>query len=166
MQKIPEMSISINVNENDKFSRNISDDLLISTENLDECLEKQAALYAYYCMKHQQLCSMKDRLDFEYDKIYNQAMQIARRSLMESGSRVTDKQIHSVVSCDENVLAAKEKYLDISAKKDQLYALVKALEQKKDMIYSIVTRRKYEIDAIRGSSIFLSKIPKSGIEDE
>jgi len=164
MKDIPEMKIDINIDEK-KFSRDINEDLLIDSNNLDEALEKQAALYAYYSITLQQATALRDQAEFDYERTLNDAIQTARTEFSGSEKRITDKQVMAVVGNAPEVLAAKQLFLKFSAQRDQLYALVRALEHKKDNLIAIAYRRRSEIEAIGNKTIY-GKIPRSGLEDE
>lgn len=163
MEDIPRIDVDITIYE-EKFTRNINEDLLVSSDSLDECLEKQAALYAYYSVRMQQATAIRDQAEFEYDKLINEAMQVARVELIDEKVRVTDKQVDARVKSLREVIQLKKEYLDACSKRDQLYALVRALEHKKDAVIALAYRRRSEIDAITNKVIY-SKVPKSGIEE-
>ncbi len=163
MKEIPPITIDVTIGE-EKFTRDINEDLIVSPDNLDECLEKQASLYAYYSIRLQQATAIKDQLQFEFDKTSNFAIQTARAEFAGTSTRITDKQVMAIVDTEESVLEAKQEYLDASKQRDELYSLVRALEHKKDAVLAIAYRRRSEIDALMHSSI-KTRIPKSGIED-
>lgn len=163
MQDIPNISMNIKIGE-DVFDRNITEDLTLSQENLDESLEKQASLYAYYSLRMHQATALRDFAEYTFEKETNKAINVARETLFGSGTKVTDKQIMAVVGNDPAVLAAKEMYLKYSTYRDQLSGFVRAIEHKKDATIALAYRRRSEIDALTHNTIY-SKIPKTGIED-
>lgn len=163
MEDIPKIEVDITIYE-EKFTRNINEDLISNSENLDECLEKQAALYAYYAIRMQQATAIRDQAQFEYEQIIHQAMQVARVELIDEKVRVTDGQIEARVKSRPEVILSKQEYLNACSKRDQLYALVRALEHKRDAVLALAYRRKSEIDAMT-NRIYSSSIPKSGVEE-
>ena len=164
MEAIPHIEVDITIFE-ETFTRNINEDLLVSSEHLDECLEKQAALYAYYSVRMQQATTMRDQAEFEYSKIINEAMQVVRVELIDEKIRVTDKQVEARVKSIPEIILAKQEYLDACSKRDQLYALVRALEHKKDAVLALAYRRRSEIDALTNHVAYSKIIPRSGIEE-
>lgn len=164
MEAIPRIEVDITIYE-ETFTRNINEDLLVSSDSLDECLEKQASLYAYYSIRMQQATAIRDQAEFEYDKIINEAMQIVRVELIDEKIRVTDKQVEARVKNLPGVMRLKQEYLDACSKRDQLYALVRALEHKKDAVLALAYRRRSEIDALTNQVFYSKNIPKSGIEE-
>ena len=164
MEDIPQITVEVKIGE-EEFTRNINEDLLVDPNNLDECLEKQAALYAYYSVRLQQATALRDQLEFEMEKTTNIAIQTARAEFIGSSTRITDKQIMAIVDTEASVLAARQEYLDAGKQRDQLYSLVRALEHKKDAILAVAYKRRSEIDALMHSSVKKS-VPKSGIEDD
>lgn len=164
MQEIPQIQVEIVVGE-DRFERNINDDLIIDPNNLDEALEKQPALYAYYANRLQQAIAQKEQAEFELEKVTNEATDIARRELAEQKQRVTDKQLSAFVESQSEVQGAKIKVLAASHIRNQLYALVKAVEQKKDSLLTLAYNRRHEIDALRHKVIKAPR-PISGVEDD
>ena len=107
MEDIPKIEVDITIYE-DKFTRNVNEDLLAASENLDECLEKQAALYAYYSVRMQQATALRDQAEFEYDKIINEAMQVVRAELIGESVRVTDKQVDARVKSRPEIIMMKQ----------------------------------------------------------
>lgn len=147
MKEIPPINVDIFIDE-EKFSRNINEDLNVSDENLDECLCKQASLYAYYSMRFQQANELKNNAEFEYDNIVNFTIKQVRESCSESKSRVTEKQVMAIVDTTDEVLNAKKRFLNLSSQRDYLYSLVKALEHKKDTIITLAYKKRSEMDAL------------------
>jgi len=164
MEEIPQITVDITIGE-EKFTRNINEDLMADPNNLDECLGKQAALYAYYSMRLQQATAMKDQAQFELDKTTNLAIQTARVTFIGSNTRITDKQVMAIVDTEPAVLLARQEYLNANKQRDQLYSLVRALEHKKDAVLAIAYRRRSEIDAMMHNTV-KSRVPKSGIEED
>ena len=162
MQPIPEMKIDIQVG-NEKFTRNLSEDLSIDQSRLDEALENQAALYAYYAIRFQQANSEMEAAKFDYERAMNVAIQTTREELMGSSSRITDKQITAIINNQPEVLAARTRLLELSYKRDQLNSLVRALDHKKDALLSLAYKRRSEIDSLINKTI--SRRQVTGIED-
>ncbi len=163
MEDVPNIEVNITIFE-EKFTRNINEDLIVNSETLDECLEKQAALYAYYSVRMQQATAMRDQAEEEYEKMINQAMQTVRAELIGENVRITDKQIDARVKSLPQITTLKQEYLNACSQRDQLYALVRSLEHKREMILAFAYRRKSEIDALT-NKVYSSSISKSGIED-
>lgn len=147
MQPIPPINIDINIGE-EKFTRNINEDLNVSEDDLDECLSKQAALYAYYHLRFHQANELKNFAELEYENTLNEAIKIARDTLIDSKNRVTDKQVMAIVNSSPEVLKSRKKFLNLSSQRDYLYSLVKALEHKKDTIITLAYKKKAEIEAL------------------
>lgn len=165
MKPIPEIKISIQIGEK-FFDRNINEDLEVHPHNLDEALMYQASLYAYYSIRLQQMNALRDQAEFEYDKALNEHMSIVRDELTGSGVKTTDKIVTAMVNSRPEVLEARQKFLDKSSDRDQLYALVRALEHKKDAVIALAYQRRSEMEAIGLNVKKRTEIPKSGIEDE
>lgn len=164
MKRIPEMNLELKIGE-EKFERNVSSDLEVDENDLDELLCNQASLYAYYSLYLQKATHERDQAQFLLEQITNKCIQTAREELDITTKRVTDKQIMAVVDSSDDVLRAKSEYIDAVYRRDQLYSLVRALEQKKDAIITLAYKKRSEIEAL-GSSVSRSRVPKSGIEDE
>jgi hypothetical protein len=168
MDPIPEMLIDIKIGE-ERFTRNLNNDLSIDAHNLDDSLINQAALYGYYAIRLQQATELRDNAEFEYEKTLNESMQVVREELMSSDKgKVTDSIIKAVVNTQDAVLARKKVYLNRAANRDKLYSLTRALEQKLDALKSLAFKQRSELDAITSSSIYKkrAKVPISGVEDD
>ena len=164
MQEIPRMDMNIEIGE-ERFDRNLNDDLVIDQNNLDQCLEQQAALYAYYAIRYQQVQTLRDQAEFDYDRIMNEANNVVREELTGSSAKVTEKTVSALVESRTEVLAAKRLFLKYASQRDQMYSLVRALEHKKDCVLAIAYKKRQEFELMQSSVIMKSKIPKSGIEE-
>lgn len=158
------MKVDLQIGE-EKFDRNVSEDLSVDPNDFNDALCKQASLYAYYATKMQQVAAAKDQAQFDLDKTINAQIGIARAEFSSGGTRITDKAITAFVESQESVQAKRQHLINISHAYSQLYALVRALEHKRESLVNLAFMYKREFDAMASRSIKRNAPPTSGVEE-
>lgn len=142
---IPQIQIKIEI-EGKAIDRDINQDLRIDPENLDEALVKQPALFAYYASLTQQTNLLLAKARFDYDKKMAEHLREAREELSGSHVRVTDKQLQAVIDTQPVILAAKKRVLELEHQSQLMWAIVKALEHKRECLMQLCNNRRKEME--------------------
>jgi hypothetical protein len=120
----------------------LSDELLKFDDHTVELeLSKQASLYSYY---HALMAYAKKELtDVETEQ--NRYMAVLRKSLREEAtSKLTAKDLDDAVFADQKLTEHQSHVNELSFRYELLKGLVKALEQKKDMLQQVSANKREE----------------------
>ena len=165
---IPQMTVTIEVEDEESFSRDVSADLSVNEATIDESLMNQASLYAYYSSLYWKAQRLYSRKNLEMENLKSDLWEKAREELQEGQSSrwtISKDRVEQAINRMPQVRVLKALVIEAETNARRLYGLMKALEHKKDMIQNICYNRRREMDFI-GSNRVVKKqeIPKSGNE--
>lgn len=119
---------------------------LIDVSNLDRMLQRHAALRAWVNATYELARVADDRAKWELTKAQSRAL-LAAKAILDptTGKNKTVPVLQAEVDGDEEVQAAMEKLLMLSEKRAALRAMAGALEDRKDMLIQIASKRRKEM---------------------
>lgn len=122
--------------------REISDALVkFNDHDIDEEMMRQASLYSYY---HGLMCAAKKSMN-DLDADLTRLSAKLRSGYKSSATgKLTAKDLDDLVLADDSYRAAQQEVNDSTFKYELLKGLVRALEQKKDMIVQVSANKREE----------------------
>jgi len=122
--------------------KDISDALVqFSESNVEDEMIRQASIYSYYFGL---MCVAKKQMnDFSAD-IMRITSKLRSGFKQGSSTKLTAKDLDDLVGVDEAYLAANKELNSATFKYELLKGLVRALEQKKDMIVQVSANKREE----------------------
>jgi len=106
----------------------------ISTADLDQALENNAAIYAYVNTKYQIAEAEEAKLEWQYEQALSHAFSALRDDGEAIGSAKEKREL------DDDVINIKKKILKAERKRRVLWALVKGLESREQMLIQLAKR--------------------------
>lgn len=120
----------------------ISDELLkFDDHSIDSELSRQASVYSYY---HALMAFAKKELSDGENKHTQLMSQLRKEKRIEGGGKLTAKDLDDAVLCDEQLKEHQDLVNDLEFRYELLKGLVKALEQKKDMLQQVSANKREE----------------------
>jgi len=156
MDPIPEMKVTIEIDDGEKFSRNVSEDLHVSPETINEALMHQAALYAYYASLYHTAQRLANLRELALDNMKANMWEVAREQLSENGTSkwsTSRDRIDAAINRTPQMQAARKAVIMAVSNAEKLKSLMKALEHRKDMIMNMAYGMRKEWDFVGGSRI-------------
>ena len=122
--------------------REISDALVkFNDHDIDEEMMRQASLYSYY---YGLMCAAKKSMN-DLDADLTRLSAKLRSGYKSSATgKLTAKDLDDLVLADDSYRAAQQEVNDATFKYELLKGLVRALEQKKDMIVQVSANKREE----------------------
>lgn len=124
--------------------KTISDALVMFDDsNIELEMQRQPTIYSYY---HALMSLAKKTVnDIEADNVrVASTIRSSYRNNSKVGNKLTAKDLDDQVFADEQYIAATRKLNDASFKYELLKGLVRALEQKKDMLQQVSANKREE----------------------
>jgi hypothetical protein len=120
----------------DYIEHDPEEDRKINRYRLDEEAEKQAATYGFYADRLAEAKSNRDsqKANLEYIEA---KVGLQMRENPPENIKVTDSTISNLVSCNDDVQSAKNKYLEEQALVNKLEAIVTAMEHRRSQIKNL-----------------------------
>jgi len=123
--------------------KDISDALIkFDGSNLDEEMQRQASLYSYYHGLMIAAKKMVNDLDADLTRL---SAKLRSGYKMSSTTKLTAKDLDDLVLADDSFVVAQKEVNEATFKYELLKGLVKALEQKKDMLQQVSANKREEI---------------------
>jgi hypothetical protein len=120
----------------------ISDELLkFDDHSIDSELSRQASVYSYY---HALMAFAKKELSDAENKHTQLMSQLRKEKRIEGGGKLTAKDLDDAVLCDEQLKEHQDLVNDLEFRYELLKGLVRALEQKKDMLQQVSANKREE----------------------
>lgn len=110
----------------------VEPDLTISTDTIDDCINKQAGLIAYYGSEWAKLENKVRILKIEVDEVYAARETYYRKAQIEG--KITEAAIKAMVTVDKQYMNKQREYIDAKYELDKLDVVMKALDNKRDML--------------------------------
>lgn len=109
----------------------VEPDLKVSTDTIDDCINKQAGLIAYYGSEWARL-EMQVRIKkIEVEETYASRENYYRKTAKE---KLTESQVKALVNLDSKYQSIQREYIDARYELDKLDVIMKALDNKRDML--------------------------------
>ena len=123
--------------------KDISDALVkFDGSNIDDEMQRQASLYSYYHGLMIAAKKMVNDLDADLTRLSAKLRSGYKRS---STTKLTAKDLDDLVLADDSFVVAQKEVNEATFKYELLKGLVKALEQKKDMLQQVSANKREEI---------------------
>lgn len=132
-----------------KKTVDLQDELVIDQYNIEKELYEQPKKYVYYTSLLEKVRAYLESAELALDVEHANLYEPSRASLQqETGSKPTKDQIESRILSDETYREKKEQVAILEGSVKNLYYIVKAFEQRKDMLIQLSTherkREEYE----------------------
>ena len=122
--------------------KDISDALLQFDENtVDTEMSRQAAIYSYY---HGLMSLAKKRVGDMQTELTRFGSEIRKDTKEESSGKMTAKDLDDAVNSNPEIFVKMAEINEMSFRFELLRGLVRALEQKKDMLQQVSANRREE----------------------
>jgi len=122
--------------------KDISDALVSFTDHaVEDEMFRQASIYSYY---HGLMSMAKRRMNECNLNITHFASNLRKTTRTESASKLTAKDLDDIVLSDDTHSALQNRSDDAVFKYEMLKGLVRALEQKKDMLQQVSANKREE----------------------
>jgi hypothetical protein len=123
--------------------KDISDALVkFDGSNIDDEMQRQASLYSYYHGLMIAAKKMVNDLDADLTRL---SAKLRSGYKMSSTTKLTAKDLDDLVLADDSFVVAQKEVNEATFKYELLKGLVKALEQKKDMLQQVSANKREEI---------------------
>jgi len=120
----------------------LSDELLkFDDHSIDQELMKQASTYSYY---HALMAFAKKELSDAENKHTQIMSRLRKDKRTESSSKLTAKDLDDAVLSDEQLKEHQDHINELEFRYELLKGLVRALEQKKDMLQQVSANKREE----------------------
>jgi hypothetical protein len=137
------MKVSISVADKE-FNGTIRDVLLINEANLSSEFERQPSTYAYFAALMEFAVA-----DVEHKKLAFSVMEAnldsVKRTELKDQTKVTEAVIRSAIIKDQKYQLLSEELIEAQRQLGILKGLVKALEQRKDMLIQLGASKRQEM---------------------
>lgn len=124
----------------------IEDLFYIDETNLTQEFMRQAALYAYFSTLLSTADMKANSVDLMKDQAYAEADLYYREDADKNGRKITEPQVKSTVTIDEAYAKACERDIQMRYDVSILKSIVKALEQRAEMLISLGAHLRHEAD--------------------
>lgn len=148
--RITVASPSVNVD------RDAARDLAFTEDNLNENMQKQASVYAYWSILQQKAEADIDRAKFECSRVEADISQKIRTGAIEipGGSvKLTEGMVTMMIDQDVTVKAARLAVVDASYARNMIKSVVRAMEHKKDMMLSMALNKRQELKTLGSMTV-------------
>lgn len=152
------MNIKVTIGDK-KFDGNIREVLTINEATLSDEFVKQPSLYAWFAtlaeFANAEVESKKMALS-----ILSANLDAEKRTDLAKDGKVTEGMVASAVTKDKRFLVASEELIDVTRQAGILKGLVKALDQRKDMLIQLGSMKRQEM-FLFDSGVDISKLRKN-----
>jgi len=118
----------------------------IDEEDLDREYREQSALYAYFITKTSEADDLHAQAVTNKELVYAQADEYFRSKFRDLGIKVTEKGVESSIIQDEEYGEALDKERKTKLQHTILKGIVRAMEQRANMLISLGAHRRAELD--------------------
>lgn len=126
----------------EKFAFSTKSELFIDRDNLDDDLARQAALYAFFGIKlSAELKKEKAILEAQYEELFNQLDQEIRPTFKQ---KPTETEVKNKIKTDRRIIALSKRLTNLEFDEYKISIMLKALEQRKDMLKALSMNRSME----------------------
>lgn len=120
----------------------------IDSNNLTQEFSAQASTYAYYALQLAEADYKAGIATSNREQTYANLDKVYRDAFMAAGKKVTETQLTSAVTDDEDYQAAKAAELEAKHKVRVLKAVVDALQMRADMLISLGAQTRSEMGMV------------------
>jgi len=126
----------------EKFTFSTKSELFIDRDNLDDDLARQAALYAFFGIRlSAELKKEKAILEADYEELFNRLDQEVRPTFK---TKPTETEIKNKIKTDPRIIVLSKKLTKLEFDEYKISIMLKALEQRKDMLKALSMNRSME----------------------
>lgn len=145
LQEIAGMDILLKV-DGKSITINLADLFLIDEANLTKEYSRQAALYAWLGVVGAKADHKASMADLAKDQEYARTDEAYREQFDASGRKMTEPQVKSLILIDKDYMRASANELALKYDSKLIQALIKALDQRADMLISLGSHLRHEVD--------------------
>ena len=128
-----------------RYDGNLRDIVKINEAILTEEFIKQPSLYAWFATLMEFASAEMDTEKMNLDILSANLDSEKRVSLLAEGKKATESMVASAIEVDAKHIQAKKNLIEASRKYGVLRAIVRALEQRKDMLIQIGSTKRQEM---------------------
>ncbi len=149
--------------------RLVEPDLKVSTDTIDSCIDKQAGLISYYGEEWAKLEKQVRETKIEVEEIYASRENYYRKTAKE---KLTEAQVKALVILDNQYKSIQRTFVDAKYELDKLDVVMKALDNKRDMLGLKMKRVLMEWSpevsqkGLERDSVILRKVRSESIQED
>jgi hypothetical protein len=125
---------------------NLATELSIDRKNINDNMSKQPSQYAWFAVLHALANDAYERLKAEKKSLYAEKDNRVRARAAKLGEKTTEKGIEQAIELDPEYMELSEHILEAKLNVDLLQAALIAFMQRKDMLISISSNMRAEMD--------------------
>lgn len=133
-----DFNVTVRDYSGNEITHNLQDELRINKHDLSSEMESQPSKYIYWAFLQDKASSLLEGAELERDRIYASLYEPKRQALVASGTaKPTKDQINSAILADTDYTGAEDKVKELSEQFNNMKYIVKAFEQRKDMLIQL-----------------------------
>lgn len=137
--------IDIQGTRNQELMEQVTKLVDISLENIDEILMKHSANYVWYSTLLVRTSTKRSQIKFELDVLKAELSKRVRAEAAANNIKLTEAMVENEILTNPQYQAKYEEFLTVKEEEEMLNALVKGMEQRKDLLVSLISLRKEEL---------------------
>lgn len=127
------------------FKFNLIDITLIKESTIESELKRQPSYYGFCLLLQKKLNTEYEKLRQQRKKLYGKLYLRAKENLKSnSGRGYSDEAARAYVLCNKEYVTITEACIRAKDSTDTLYAIIRALEQRKDLMQTISSNKRKE----------------------
>jgi len=125
-------------------SKDIKEKLKVDPKNLNAELIEQPGLFAYYAYEMSKKKEELEELELDLDILESETDRKVRNNFLIKNEKVSEKKVEMVVMSITKVKELKRKIIKVNAEYNILKGIVRAYEQRKDVLVSLSANMREE----------------------
>lgn len=139
-----DMMIELKVTDKE-FKGNIQDIVKINEATLTDEFTRQPSVYAWFATLAEIAAAQVEKTKFDLSVTRAKLDSIKRADLANEGKKVTESMVEAAITTDVKIMALTEELIDGGRQLGILKALVRALDQRKDMLIQLGSTKRQEM---------------------
>jgi len=127
------------------FKGNIHDVVKINEAALTDEFTKQPSVYAWFAALSEIAAAQVERIKFDLSVTRAKLDSIKRAELAAEGKKITESMVEAAIITDGKIMALTEELIDGGRQLGILKAIVRALDQRKDMLIQLGSTKRQEM---------------------